>query len=43
MENVPQKLVKDFFLILASNSKQPLHARNLFKNFIFWKRIIKKP
>ena len=28
---MPQKLVPDFSLILASNSKQPLHARNLFK------------
>ena len=27
----------------GNNPKQPLHARNLFKNKIFWKRIIKKP
>ena len=41
--NVPQKLVPDPFLILVNNPKQPLHARNRFKNKIFWKRIMKKP
>ena len=35
-------LVADPFLILVSNPKQPLHARNIFKNKMFWKRIIKK-
>ena len=34
---VPQKLVSNPFLILLSNSKKPLHARNS------WKKIIKKP
>ena len=29
--------------ILLNNPKQPLHAKNCFKNKIFWKRIIKKP
>ena len=28
---------------IPSHSKQPLHARNAFKNKIFCKRIIKKP
>ena len=37
------KPVQDLFLILVNNPKQPLHARNCFKNKIFWKRIIKKP
>ena len=37
-----QKLVSDPFLLLANISKQPSHARNYFKNKIFWKRIIKK-
>ena len=37
-----QKLVPDSFLILLYKLKQPLHARNYFKNKIFWKRIIKK-
>ena len=41
-KNVLQKLVPDPFLILVNNPKQPLHARNYFKNKIFWK-IIKKP
>ena len=31
------------FLILVNNPKQPLHARNSFKNEIFWNRITKKP
>ena len=35
-----QKLVPDTFLIFANNPKQPLHARNCFKNKIF--RKIKK-
>ena len=34
-ENVHRKLVPDPFLILLNNPKQPLHARNLFKNKIF--------
>ena len=34
-ENVHQKLVPDPFFILAKNPKQPLHARNYFKNKIF--------
>ena len=38
-ENVHQRLVPDFFLILVSNPKQPLHARNCFKNKIFWKSL----
>ena len=38
-----QKLASDLFLILVNNPKQPLHARNSFRNKIFWKRIIKKP
>ena len=41
-ENVHQKLVPDPFLVLVNNPKQPLLARNSFKNKIFWKRIIKK-
>ena len=42
-ENVKQKLVPDPFLILGNNPKQPLHARTIFKNKIFSKRIIKEP
>ena len=34
-ENVHQKLVPEPFLILAYNPKQPLHARNSFRNKIF--------
>ena len=34
-EDVHQKLVPDPFLILLNNPKQPLHARNPFKNKIF--------
>ena len=34
-ENVHQKLVPESFLILVNNSKQPLHARNYFRNKIF--------
>ena len=34
-ENVHQKVVPDPFLILVNNPKQPLHARNYFKNKIF--------
>ena len=34
-ENVHQRLVTDPFLILVNNLKQPLHARNYFKNKIF--------
>ena len=37
------KVVPDPFLIMVNNSKQPLHARNSFKNKTFRKRIIKKP
>ena len=40
-ENVHQKLVPDFFFIVVNNPKQPLHARNSFKNKVFWKGIIK--
>ena len=42
-ENVHQKQATDPFLILLNNPKQPLHARNFFRNNIIWKRIIKKP
>ena len=31
-KNVHQKLVPNPFLILVNNTKQPLHARNSFKN-----------
>ena len=34
-ENVLQKLVPKPFLIYVNNPKQPLHARNSFKNKIF--------
>ena len=34
-ENVQKKLVPDPCLILENNPKQPLHARNSFKNKIF--------
>ena len=34
-KDVHQKLVPDPFLILVNNPKQPLHARNSFKNKIF--------
>ena len=30
-----KKLAPDPFLILVNNSKQPLHAKNSFKNKIF--------
>ena len=36
-----QMLAPDPFLILLNNPKQPLHARNPFKNKVFWKRIVK--
>ena len=36
------ELAPDPFLILLNNSKQPFHARNSFKNKVFWKKIIKK-
>ena len=42
-ENGHQKLVPDLFFILVNNPKQSLHARNSFKNKIFWKKIIKNP
>ena len=35
------KLVPNPFLILMSNQKQPLYARNNFKNKKYWK-IVKK-
>ena len=34
-ENMHQKVVPDPFFILVNNPKQPLHARNSFKNKIF--------
>ena len=34
-ENMHQKLVPDPIFILVNNPKQPLHARNSFKNKIF--------
>ena len=34
-ENVHQKLVPDPFFTLVNNPKQPLHARNSFKNKLF--------
>ena len=34
-ENLHQKLIPDTFLILLSNPKQLLHARNYFTNQIF--------
>ena len=34
-KNVHRKLDPDLFLILVNNPKQPLHARNSFKNKIF--------
>ena len=34
-ENNCQKLVRDPFLILVNNPKQPLHARNYFEIRIF--------
>ena len=37
-----QKLAPDPFSILENNPKQPLRAKNSFKNKIFWERIIKK-
>ena len=42
-KNAHQKLVSDSFFIPVNNPKQSLHARNYFKNKIFWKRIIKNP
>ena len=36
-----QKVVPVPFLIFVNNPKQPLYARNSYKNKIFWKRIIK--
>ena len=42
-ENVHQMLAPDLFLILLNNPKQPLHARDSFKDKVFRKRIIKKP
>ena len=34
-ENVHQMQVPDSFLIFLNNPKQPLHARNSFKNNVF--------
>ena len=42
MHNVHQKVAPNPFLILVNNPKQPLHARNSFKDKVFWKRIMKK-
>ena len=42
-EKIMQKCVLDFLFIVANNLKQPLHARNIFKNKIFRKGIIKNP
>ena len=39
---MPQKLVADSFLILVKNRKQPLHARNCFKDNINWKEDYQK-
>ena len=41
-ENVHQKLIPGRFLILLNNPKEPLHARILFANQIFWKKALKK-
>ena len=41
MEKSCQKLVLDSFLILVNNPKQPLHARNSFKNKIFERGLLK--
>ena len=32
-ENMQQKLVPDFFIILVNNPKQPLHTRHSFKRY----------
>ena len=42
-ENVHQMLAPDLLLILLNNLKQPLHARDSFKDKVFGKWIIKKP
>ena len=42
-ENVHQKLVLNPYFVLVNNRKQPLHARNSFKDKILWKRILKNP
>ena len=41
MENVHQKLVPGSFVILVSNPKEPLYARNSLEYKIFWMGIIK--
>ena len=41
-ENEHQKLARDPFSILLNNPKQPLHARNSFKNKIFLKEDYQK-
>ena len=38
-----QKLAPDPFSILLNKPKQPLHARNYFKNKVIWKSIMKEP
>ena len=35
VENVHPKLVRNSILIFVNNPKQPLHARNSFKSYIF--------
>ena len=42
MKMCTKSLVPGLFLILVNNPKPPLHARNSFKNKIFWKKITKK-
>ena len=37
MQKMLLKLIPDPFVILVNNPKQPLDARNSFKNKIFWK------
>ena len=42
-ENVQKMLVPDPFLILVNKPKEPLHARNFFKNKIFERGLSKSP
>ena len=42
MQKMCTKSSPQTFFFLLNNPKQPLHARNSFKNKVFWKRIIKK-
>ena len=39
-----QKLVPDLFIILVNNPKQPLHAKNCFKNILkkHYQKVFKK-